>query len=450
MTDDRSAMRPQDCLKVISVSSTYYPLESRNEEGLTVINSVAFLQQNFSETVNVFRAGQKVVVLQQWNGILFVLSSDDHSPPELLRFLLQMVKDIAVFLFGPHFETFISSKNIVRSLREVYAKYIEKLFEAINCDYKVMAMVQDYDQNSQRLAQQLSKKLTYSEIPPGVSFIECILFKRHKIVGRFSKPGTKVLSATDIFLISLLEKIEFGAIEMAPTDRIESTDSGKVVNKKVNLYMDGSPQQCYISEVQFAPDSPYLLIAALSAQPSAETDAVVSSLATQFATLVNQTPPDPTPLFPTYQITGMLHYLLINRTTGEYRESDGPETDGPEGERQAVLFERIRRRMIASSMRALQDGYLGLIRNEMVFQYTWELKFIGPKGQALFPIDVVKAPKFADGGISYAKIAADVVGADNDATVYELMTVYLGVVSTKDVLDANGHLFDVLTKPPGA
>jgi hypothetical protein len=439
-------MRPQDCLKVISVSSTYYPLDSRNEEGLTLINSVAFLQQNFGETVNVFRAGNKIVVLQQWNGILFVLSSDDKSPQELLRFLLQMVKDIAVFLFGPHFETFISSKNIVRTLREVFAKYVEKLFDVVGQDYKVLSMIQDADQDSQRLAQHLSRRLSFSEIPAGAGFIECILFKRHRIVARFPKPGARLLSPSDIFLISLLEKIEFGAIEMSDSARIEPPDPSKVVNKKVHLYMDGVAQQGFMSEVQFGPDSPYLLIAALNAQPSADTDALVSSLATQFAGLMVAFPPDPTPLLPTFQITGMLHYLLINRTTGEYRESERVETDDPEGRKQTLLFERIRRRMITYATQGLLEGYLWQIRNEMIFQYTWELKFVTAKGQPLTPGEAIRAARSSDGGISYARIASDFFGADVDVTIYELMTVYLGVVNTKDVLDANRHLFEVLTK----
>jgi hypothetical protein len=443
-------MRPQDCLKVISVSSTYYPLDSRNEEGLTIINSVAFLQQNFGETVNVFRAGDKVVVLQQWNGILFVLSSDDKSPQGLLRFLLQMVKDIAVFLFGPHFETFISSKNIVRALREVFAKYVEKLFDVVNHDYKVLSMIQDYDQCSQRLAQYLRPRLSYTEISSSSSagFIECILFKRHRIVGRFSKQGARVLSPSDIFLISLLEKIEFGAIAMSDSARIESPDPSKVVNKKVHLYMDGVAQQGFMSEVQFGPDSPYLLITALNAQPSGETDALVSGLAAQFAALMVAFPPDPTPLLPTFQITGMLHYLLINRTTGEYRESDRVETDDAEGRKQTLLFERIRRRMITCATQALLEGYLSQIRNEMIFQYTWELKFVTAKGQPLIPGEAMRSTRFAEAGISYSKIASDFFGTDTDVTVYELMTVYLGVVNTKDVLDANRHLFEVLTKQP--
>jgi hypothetical protein len=446
-------MNPQECLKVISTSITYYPPGSRNEEGLTVMNSVVFLQENLRETVNVFRAGGKLIVLQQWSGILFFLSSENNTPEEVLRFILQMTKDIAVFLFGPQFHVFLSSMNIVATLRDIFAKYVEKLFEIIKVDYKALAMVTDSDESSQRLAQHIVRCVAFGDASP--IFVECILFNRHRLVGRFAKSCP--LQAGDVFRISLLERIEFGACDMSDGSRVEV--ALPPMEKKIHLFIDGAPQQCYLSEVHFGATSPFVLIFVINApKPSDDARRTVTNITDQFVTAMAQFAVDRTPLLPTFQITGMLCYLLINRTTGDYRESDRFEDkeeveqtplfeDKKEGE-QPPLFERIRRKMVTCSIAALQAGYLSQIRNEMIFQYTWEMKFVSSKGQLLVPVEPFKKPRFEDGGISYTRIVSDLFGPENDVICYELMVVYLGVVSTKDVVDANRHLFDVLTRPP--
>jgi hypothetical protein len=438
-------MNPQECLKVISTSITYYPPGSRNEEGLTVMNSVVFLQQNLRETVNVFCAGGKLIVLQHWSGILFFLSSESSTPEEVLRFILQMTKDIAVFLFGPQFHVFLSSTNIVASLRDIFAKYVEKLFEIINTDDRALAMVTDSDESCQRLAQHISRRFPFGDAPP--IFVECILFNRHRLVGRFGKAC--VLHAGDVFRISLLERIEFGTCDMANGSRLDATCAP--MEKKIHLFIDGAPQQCYLSEVQFGATSPFVLIFVVNApKPSDDARRIVANMTDQFVKVMGQFVVDPTPLLPTFQITGMLCYLLINRTTGEYRESDKFEATDQEEMKQTLLFERIRKKMITCSMVALQAGYLSQIRNEMIFQYTWEMKFASSKGQLLVPAEPFKKPRFEDGGISYTRIVSDLFGPENDVVCYELMVVYLGVVSTKDVVDANRHLFDVLTRPPAS
>jgi hypothetical protein len=207
-------------------------------------------------------------------------------------------------------------------------------------------------------------------------------------------------------------------------------------------------QQCYLSEVRFGQDSPYVLIFALRAQkPTNETIESLRTMAGQFATLL-QPPTEFTPLWPTYQITGLVHYLFVNRTTGEYRESGrSAPADAEAQDQQRLLFEKIRRRMIGLATQALQAGYMSMIRNEMIFQYTFELKFINSKGQIVSAGDKPKKTRFDEGGLTYSKIVADLFGADADVTCCELMAVYLGVVGTKDVVDANRHLIDVLTKP---
>ena len=432
-------INPQTDVKVISNSMTYYPIDSRNEEGLTIINSMHFLHENFGENVESFKAEDQIVVLQVWQSLLFTIAAKDTTSEELLRFYLQIMKDIAVFLFGTQFDSVMCSKSIVGALREIYARYIETFFNLCNSDYKFCLMIPQMDPTFSKLTQQVKDLMKNESNIVDDSFYEGLIFKNHKIISRFSKNENNTLELNDIFQLSLLEQVESSTAK-------QSTESFNVSIKGANVKIDGIMQTCILASGNL--NDFYLIMIykkqqGQNSQFTQEQKAKVDQLSASLSKLVLNFKDFTKPPLP-FQITGMLHYILINRTTGEVFESQpypGSKTQ-PE-EKWVALLDNLKRNMSSIGMAACINGCSSVIRNEMIFQYTYDLIFV-KKQKEILPKGSIPSVSFDKGGLSYKSLTMDAVSEEN-AVCYEMMAIYLGVMNTCDVVKANLHLFRVLT-----
>mgnify|MGYP001059389813 CR=1 FL=1 len=434
--ENQVLFKPQECVKVMSGPATFYPLNCRNEEGQALYHSNVFLIENFHESITSFSAGDQTVVFQSYNDILFYIQSRNNISEGLLRFLLQIIRDIAVFLFGPKFETSMSN-NISENRRAAYAKYIETFFELCNNDYKYLLLVPDIDIEHTNLDKFIKEHNPLTQIPIDPAFVECILFYNHKIVGRYKckQSSHKSLDQRDLFQLALSERIEFSSSSIS-LDVSASEDFTKenIIYKLGNFNFNNSVQCCFLSEAQLGKNSPYTIALIFkSDKPTDEIRDQIFQVIKGFITVIRSSE-SVLNIPKSFQITGLLHYLLINRTTGHYYEMLKPNAPYP-------IFTKIQRKMANVAMMALQSGNFSMIRNQMKFQYTYELKF-RRKGSVINPTEKLK---IQPGEISYQKIVMDLFPNDvNSIQCFELLTVYLGVINTKDVIDANKHLFESL------
>lgn len=426
--------KPQECVKVMSGPATFYPLNCRNEEGQALYHSNVFLFNKFNETISSFSAGNQTVVFQLYNDILFYIQSHNSISEGLLRFLLQVIRDIAVFLFGSKFETFMNN-NIVESHREAYAKYIETFFELCNNDYKYLLLVTDIDTEHVNLDKFIKEHNPLNQMTIDPSLVECVLFYNHKIIGRYKSKQSinKDLDHRDLFQLALNERIEFTTTDISSSI---SDDFSKesIVYKRANFYFNGMAQCCFLSEAQLGKNCPFVITFIFKSEvPTEEIKEQIFQIIKAFITVIKSCEL-PLVVPKSFQITGLLHYILINRTTGHYYEMLKPSVSYP-------IFTKIQRKMAYVAMMAVQSGNFSMIRNHMKFQYTYELKF-RKKGNVIIPTEKLK---IQEGEISYQKIVNDLFSGDaNSIQCFELMTVYLGVMNTKDVIDANRHLFESL------
>lgn len=441
---------PGKSLKVIA-STVYFPIEcGSSEDSMALKSSVDYTKANFGEDIDVFRVGDTTVVIEIWNSIMFSINANKRFSDELLRTILQNVKDIAVFLFGPNFASVMASRSISATLQDIFSKYVNTLFDLGNKDFKAYVGIPEAHEDVSALVKEIKTKFSFAETPADPNFIECIIFKHHRIIGRFwnsKDKSVKLLTAGDVFRISLLERMEFASVNMQDDAEIEVPQVAWVKHKKVHFLFDDIPKQCYLSEVRLGENSPYVLIfASNGSETQANTGELITNMARQYARLLTECRPVE-PERPCFQISGLLVYLLVNTTTGEYKES-APIPDDDMG--QFILFAKLRRRMMSLAVKSVQSGHVASITNEMIFQYTTELKFVGKKGVTLLcPPRKVKSPLPRTKNFTYAKLTKELFPEQSDSiTCYVLMTVYLGVINTKDVIDANTHLFDMLLGRP--
>lgn len=436
---------PVKSLRVIA-STTYYPVEAgTDDQAMTLRNSLNYVKTNFGEQMSVFKAGETTVVVNVWNNIMFSLNACDKFTEELLEYILQNVKNIAVFLFGPNFESIMGSMSIKAGLQDIFARYVATYFAQGNADFKAFIAVPEFEITQTKLASHIRSKFSLTETPADPDLVECILFKHHQIAARLSNKG-RTLDATDVFRLALLEKIQFADAEM--DGEVTAPQASSVKPLRVYLLFEGEAKCCYISLVRLGERSPYVLIFASNvSEPAPTTTELVVNMSKQFVRLINECNVAKPSIPPSFQITGLLIYMIVNRTTGECRESAKLKPSEKEAEmKQYLLFEKLRRRMISLSTKTIHSGHLATVRNEMIFQYTSELKFVNARHNIVTPGKAFTKQNFTDTDFSYTELTKNLFPGDNDITCYELMTVYLGVINSRHVIDANSHLFDVLLK----
>lgn len=443
----RFSLNPQQVLRVISNSTTFYPVDSRNEEGLTMINSIAYMQQNFGEIVNTFTTNDQIVVLQMWHGLLFQINSENNLTNEFLRFILLVVKDIAVFLFGKSFENHMA-KNIKNALREIYAKYIDTFFRLCNEDYKTSLMIYDADIHTE-FQMNTQKSLLADPKIIGSPFVECILFYNHQIWATFTGICSKPLDTHDMFFISLFEKVENEEKDFSEPNQLEDpADLDQIVHKSANIFIDGNIIPCLVSQIQLGPKSPFILIfitKEIIPTPEIKENLFLISQVISSQMKLKLLPPSPRTRV-TFQVTSLIHYIIINRSTGEFFESphiDTPKND-PNIQDRLELFESIKTKLISFGIQSLLTGSLAAIKNEMIFQYIYEFKFI-KSHQAIIPNRKFIPPQFDDNSdFSYNSIIQGMGYDPNEVQGIEIYTAYFGVVNAKSVINANMLLLSKL------
>lgn len=423
---------PQDQVRIISSSTTFYPIDSRGDIGLTLINSIAFLQENFKENIESFTAEDQIVVLQTWNGLLFTITSPKIYSEEILRFALQIIKDTAAFLFGPHFETTMSI-NISQALRELYAKYIEKFFTLANKDYKFLLMIPPMDFTYSKLNSQLKELARNDVVGINETFVECIIFKSHKIISRFSRGENPVLELSDIFQLCLLEQVVY-------PDEVEASQLN-MSHLKIHLKSEGQIQPFIVSSGKCG--SCVIIIISNINQIKQEDKDRIQKIGQQINLIVVSSNSEQSTIPESFQITGLLHYILINRTTGEVYETQ-QQLKSQQDPKWVTLKEKLKRKMSSVAIQAAVTGSPTVIRNEMVFQYTYDLIFINKKQKEVIPKSIPPTVFGDRSGLSWKQLAADAVQEDN-VMCYEMLACYLGVMNTADVIKANAHLFKTIT-----
>lgn len=421
-------INPKECVKVASRSSIFYPLDGKNEQLLPLYNSIVFVSQNLKEDITSFSAGDNVVVLRMQNEILFYIHSRKDISQGLLHSLLNIICRITIFLFGPNFQD-VMNNNIRQSLVETFSKYIEKYFELCNSDHKYLLMISEFDNTMPSLVEFIQNNNPLNHQPIDSSFVECILFKDSKIVGRFQNQqnSNSKLDQKDLFTLSLL-------VSTSNSDESQNFEKKKKLKRAFFFFNNSPPESCFVSDCELGDNSPFELIFIFkNSERTDEIEKQITALIPQFASLVEQfdSPTIPTSI----HITGLLHYLLINRSTGQYFEMLKPSVAYP-------IFTHIQRTMAAVASEAIQNGLVFVSKNYMKFQYIYELRFHNKKtGDLIIPNGKINIPV---NEISYSKIVQKLFGGNSSIQCFELLTIYLGVMNTKDVLHANTHIFKKL------
>ncbi|KAH0795762.1 hypothetical protein GPJ56_000340 [Histomonas meleagridis] len=342
------------------------------------------------------------------------------------------------------------SKNIVAAFRELYARYIELFFELCVKDYKFLLMLPPYYKNFPDITDKIPVQPLFEPIQSdqGKLIIEFIVFRDHQIVACYTNPSASPLEPGDVFQISLFERMETRTTTFDENAPIEEPTADSIVHRGGNVHFDHNVERCFLSKIQYG-KSPYVLIFVTKEEkPTPELTHKIHTVSKDFCAKLNRYLSDKHKPKPSIYMTGIVHYILVNRSNGTYREPeniDPPKSNNDIEARQYYLCEKIKRNMVSFGLKAFQSRYIAALRNEIHFQYTYEIVVRNTKGQNVV-LDKSVLSKYNSSGEteSYTKFIKYLQGKlnDNGVEVYELYTAYLGVMPAKDVIKANAMLLD--------
>ena len=451
---------PETQVRVLSTSTTFYPVDKEGQsqkDNLPLTQLVIWLKEQMQEDFQFFTAGDLFVVLQQWRGIVFFIQSKDARKHEVMRLQLQKIREILIFLFGTKFDS-VMRNNISLKRRQVFAEYVDAYLAACEGDYIYLLNALRVDDDCQKLGKWFMEVCRSLSPEFQMDMLSCILFHNHRIVARFAAPGAVQFEPESYSILSVFERVEYeGIAEVNDSTCFDphyvcAPDNPTMKHKNAFLRMERTPVCCTLSSTRLAHQSPFVLLIVTQHQKmQPETQAMIVEFMKALAERLMENPlPTPEPV--AFDLPAdLLHYVIVNRTTGDVMELASDlsvrlfqERCGMTEEDAAKEAAKVKSQLAAYGMSAMVRGFTMMMRGEFDYQFCYEMRFENEDGEIMKPSQVFTPPPFNDDtGINYQLITDTIFQTTEKVTCIELLSVYVGKIQVKAAIASNQHLYEM-------
>lgn len=454
---------PETQVRVLSTSTTFYPVEKDGQaqkDNLPLVGLVLWLKRQMQEDFQFFTAGDLFVVLQQWRDIVFFIQSKDARKHEVMRLQLQKVREILIFLFGSEFDS-VMKNNISLKKRQLFAQYVDSYLAACESDYIYLLNALRIDDDCKKLGQWFME-VTKSISPEfQMDMLSCILFHNHSIVARFAVPGAVQFEPESYSLLSVLEMVEYETVEEVNKGTrfdphyVCAPDNPTMKRKNAHLRMEHTPVCCTLTSTRLAHQSPFVMLVVTRNQKiQPETQAMIVEFMKTVAERLMENPmPEPEP--EAYELpVDLLHYVVVNRTSGDVMELPNDmcvrlfqERCGLTEEDAVKEAARVKNHLAAYGMSAMVRGFTMMMRGEFNYQFCYEMRFENEDHELMKPTQVFTPPPFNDDtGINYQLITDTIFQSAEHVTCIELFSVYVGKIQVKTAMASNQFIYEMYQK----
>jgi hypothetical protein len=428
---------------------------------MSLYTTLVYLHEQIGEDFQFLTADDLFVVIQQWRGIVFFIQSNDAKFQDVMRLQLQVIREVLMFLFGVKFDS-VMRRNILLQNRVVFAQYVDAYLAACRSDYLALVNAARPDPRFPHLAEQFIE--ASSQLLPefDLNLLSCVIFHSHSLVARFTVPGAVMFDPETFAMLSIFERVEYESVA-EPQDLhfssayVTSADNKTMKHKTAFLRIERTPLACTISSTRCAEDSPFVfLVVTQNAATSkrevrkAETQMKIVDFLTAITNRLMVSAALPPELPPAELIDDVLHYVVINRTSGHVWELPDDTAARRILEHRGLASEdeardelaRVRHQLAAYGMSAMLRGFTTMMWGELDYHFCYELRFEVESGDVLRPTQVFSPPPFNDDtGINYRLITDSLFQTDRLIVCLELFSVYAGTVQVKAALAANQRIF---------
>lgn len=455
--------------RVITPTLTFYPPNSQQQDDQTLNGILNFIKSNMSCNLQYFQTNNRTFVFSIWKNIRFIISGENESIA-YLRFRLQMIREIAVFLFGPDFDLIMRNNSINISYIELFAKYVDTFLEMSEEDYKFQLGIISHISFFSEYSHYLSENIPTSQFPHDLPFIDCLIFRNHKIVSRFNFSNPNPIDYLSVILLSIFTKIEYPYINHDEINNKESNDNQEkekirdvsfgdfkeVIDNEeqrikyfdpnyVNITepasvqiragfftLNGNCQPISISATRLGPNSPYVALF-LTQQMNAS---VKRFIVAGIISLISSTISEAVRLnFKALSLNspGLVYFLVTNRSSGETFEFE-TSNDVKSHHITKLLF----RTMKKHTFDALFDGQTTFIWRDSHFLFSYSIFFVQNDGKSIALTEKFKIPMFrSDFDVTYNSICNEIFRKDKNVRVFEVYSIFLKAIPPQIAFSEN-------------
>lgn len=446
-------------IRIISDTLTFYPIQIDTEarahqnDNMTLSATLAYMKHNMHERMSYFTAGNETIVIQTWNQMLFFIQSTEYKEPEVLKLMLQTIREMLFFLFGKKFET-VMKNNVSMEKRQIFAKYVDKYLSLCDSDYLYLLNSMRIDNDSRELAQYFVTNTSKLANSTSFNLISALLYKNHQLVGRYDHDKEIRLESYSFMILSLFENVEYDDIDNDGLPPICFNPEDLSIKFKTGFFIiNDMPLSVSLTLAQTAPNSPFVIVIITNKIKAQERDAqrsAISNFMTKIIAKLSKLNQSPLPSLSFEIPEQLIHFLLIDRKHGNIWElpldstsellSDYLKISGPELQKE---LDKILTKMACIGMTAMLKGFTSVMYGELDFHFSYELRFEDDDGDYLKPENVFKPPKMHKGHvIDYRLITKSLFEDEVDVTCYELFSIYCGNITVKTALASNSLLFE--------
>lgn len=451
-------------VRVITPTITFYPPDSQQQDDRTINGILNFITSSMGCHLQYFRTNNQTIVFSYWNQILFIVSGVNESVA-YLRFRLQIIREIAVFLFGLDFDQIMRKSTINVNFIDLYAKYVDEFLKMTENDYYTQLGLISHNSYFSEFSNYLSESIPSSQFPHDLPFIDCFILKNHKIVSRLNLANQNPINYMSVYILSLFSRIEYPDTDSAKPNRKEKesdpeeSKSKDVSNTEINnndnnqessyekqyklfdpnyvnitdppsvqlragyITIGETSCLCSISSTLLGPNSPYV---ALFITQELNTD-VKKFIVSGIISLISSSMSEAVRLILTplsFNFPGLVYFLAANRSSGECFDFESCG-DVKSHHITNLLF----RTMKNYTFEALFNGQTTFIWRDSHFLFVYSIFFIQSDGKAVNPPEKVKIPIFKnDFNLTYQTICNEFFHKEKNLKVYEVYSIFLGVV----------------------
>lgn len=420
-------------LKIISPTTTFYPIDSNQEEDQTLNNTIAFIRASTGDRIQYFKSSEKITLFHYWHQVLFMMRGPTEKEYRM-RYQIQIIRDILLFLFGPQFEN-VMTMNISSTNMNYFSRYASLVLKLIQTDIKSNIEVVNHDFNFNCYSKILQDK--FSSVPIDLYFLECLIFKNNKLFSRISKPGSPLLDYSDVFILSLYIQIEHD--DFNTNEDIDNFNYKYITNtnespvkKRIGFFrVNGIPQKCTLVSTKLGGNSQYTAVFVSQKSINDSQKEVIINILGLMAIAINDMSSIPYP--PQNLHHEMVYFMAVNRNNGLSWEQTTAENQESKN-----ILNLLLNSMLENAISTLYKGKTVIIWSDELFRFAYQICFVDSNNEILIPKNQMFIDITTDeSDLNYSEFASDLFPKTKNVQVYEIYSIFLKAIEPSKIMQIN-------------
>jgi len=448
------------CVRVVTDSATFYPLEKPNDENrhknddMTLLTTLSYMKEQMKEDFNYYVSGDMLIVLEYWKGMLFMTKTKLNIGFEVMKDFIAHLRSILVFLFGIKYENFMR-RNISCTKRQVFAKYVDSYIEMVSGSPRYLLRTITCSD----IGPSFKRMIADSNIPNfpdnGGRLLSIVLFSHTDFLCQVAFTKESTLDPETILILQLFLRIETAEDErLGYQTPFDAESMPELKHKRANIKIGDTISSCTLSYSQCGSVSPYYVVAITeNSKITPECQQQIREYLIGFIRHIKGIYRAPMPIsIPSFS-DELIYYVAINRTTGFTWELPKSTSMSLISLYEIIDFstaanqryDSILSQLITYSESAISNGFFTMMWGEDDYQYCYQLLFENIDGELVLPLSPINS-KNNDNFSKYKSIVDCCFNGDQTIRCSEIISVYRSSIQIEEANLSNQLIYAYFKK----